>query len=70
MQMQYNVHVKGILHGIQEKNHYIGHALRMQIIFHDMGGISPAKKHDTTYLKRQFGSLRNHDTSAIISFPS
>lgn len=48
----YNVYVKGISCGIIEKNHYIGHALRMQIIFHDMGGISPAKKHGITLLKK------------------
>lgn len=41
----------------------------MQRLFHDVGGISPAKKRNTMYL-RKFGSLRNDDAfySAITPF--
>lgn len=40
----------------------------MMIIFHDVAGISPAKKHDTTYLMK-FGSVKNDDVFYLDIMP-
>lgn len=40
----------------------------MLIILHDVGGINPAKKHDTTHLMK-FGSVRNDDAFYLDIMP-
>lgn len=65
---RYCLRVKDILYSMIKKNHYIGNVIWMLIIFHDVAGISPAKKHDTTYLMK-FGSVKNDDVFYLDIMP-